>query len=228
MNLLLSPPVAFLAYIPVALVLLGLGRLLAGPASANAVKSSVYGSGEASPTFEAAPGYQPFFLIALFFAVVHLAMLVLGDRQPADAGRGLPRRPLHCARGADSRIGAVGMGNPVAARRDSESAADVGARQLALRHPLQQRVVQRVRHRDPGHADAPLRPRAVRHQAPGQPAARRRADLHGPGDAAGEGPPGAHLRADARPEVRRRGRLVRHLRRRRSRAATTSSAAWRT
>jgi NADH:ubiquinone oxidoreductase subunit 3 (subunit A) len=78
MDLLLSPPLAFLAYIPVALALLGLGRLLAGPASPNAMKSSIYGSGEASPTFEAAPGYQPFFLIALFFAVVHLAMLVLG------------------------------------------------------------------------------------------------------------------------------------------------------
>jgi len=75
MDVLLSPPVAFLAYIPVALALLGLGRLLAGP---NAMKSSIYGSGEASPTFEAAPGYQPFFLIALFFAIVHLAMLVLG------------------------------------------------------------------------------------------------------------------------------------------------------
>ena len=78
MNLLLSPPLAFLAYIPVALVLLGIGRMLAGPANPNAAKTSVYGSGEASPTFAAAPGYQPFFLIALFFAVVHLAMLVLG------------------------------------------------------------------------------------------------------------------------------------------------------
>ena len=44
----------------------------------TAAKSSVYGSGEVAPTFAAAPGYQPFFLIALFFAVVHLAMLVLG------------------------------------------------------------------------------------------------------------------------------------------------------
>jgi NADH:ubiquinone oxidoreductase subunit 3 (subunit A) len=78
MNVLLSPPLAFLAYVPVALVLLGIGRMLAGPANPNAAKTSVYGSGEASPTFAAAPGYQPFFLIALFFAVVHLAMLVLG------------------------------------------------------------------------------------------------------------------------------------------------------
>jgi NADH:ubiquinone oxidoreductase subunit 3 (subunit A) len=86
MNLLLTPPLAFLAYIPLVLALVGLGRLLAGPANANAVKTSIYGSGEASPTFEAAPGYQPFFLIALFFAVVHLAMLVLAiGRLPAPA-----------------------------------------------------------------------------------------------------------------------------------------------
>jgi hypothetical protein len=55
-----------------------LGRLLAGPGHVTAMKTSVYGSGEAPPTFEAAPGYRPFFLIAFFFAVVHLGMLVLG------------------------------------------------------------------------------------------------------------------------------------------------------
>ncbi len=78
MNLLLSPVFAFLAYIPLVLVLVGVGRLLAGPPAVSAAKASVYGSGEAPPTFSAAPGYQPFFLIALCFAMVHLAMLVLG------------------------------------------------------------------------------------------------------------------------------------------------------
>lgn len=78
MDWLLSPPVAFLAYIPLVLVLVGVGRLLAGPTVVTPMKTSIYGSGEAPPSFEAAPGYQPFFLIALFFAMVHLAMLVLG------------------------------------------------------------------------------------------------------------------------------------------------------
>ena len=77
-SLLLSPPVAFLVYIPLVLVILGCGRVLAGPAHENAMKTSVYGSGEAPPTFMAAPGYQPFFLIAFFFAILHLGMLVLG------------------------------------------------------------------------------------------------------------------------------------------------------
>jgi NADH:ubiquinone oxidoreductase subunit 3 (subunit A) len=78
MEFLLTPPVAFFAYIPIILLIVGLGRLLAGRTVVTPGKTSVYGSGEASPTFAAAPGYQPFFLIALFFAVVHLAMLVLG------------------------------------------------------------------------------------------------------------------------------------------------------
>ncbi len=78
MNVLLAPPLAFLFYIPLVLAVAGLGRLLAGPAQLNAVKSSTYGSGEAPPSHSAAPGYQPFFLIAFFFAVLHLSMLVLG------------------------------------------------------------------------------------------------------------------------------------------------------
>jgi NADH:ubiquinone oxidoreductase subunit 3 (subunit A) len=79
MDILLSPPVAFLVYIPLVLVIMGIGRLLAGPANPNAVKSSIYGSGEEAPTYLAAPGYRPFFLIAFFFAVLHLGMLVLGS-----------------------------------------------------------------------------------------------------------------------------------------------------
>ena len=77
MRLLLSPPFAMLAYVPLALALVAIGRLLAGPAHATPAKTSIYGSGEESPTFEAAPGYEPFFLVALFFAIVHLAMLVV-------------------------------------------------------------------------------------------------------------------------------------------------------
>jgi NADH:ubiquinone oxidoreductase subunit 3 (subunit A) len=78
MHVLLSPPFAFLIYVPLVLMILGLGRLLAGPERVTAMKTSIYGSGEAPPTTAAAPGYQPFFLIAFFFAILHLAMLVLG------------------------------------------------------------------------------------------------------------------------------------------------------
>jgi len=78
MDILLTPPLAFLIYIPLVALILLLGKRLAGPAKSSEAKSSPYGSGEAAPTHAAAPGYQPFFLVAFFFAILHLGMLVLG------------------------------------------------------------------------------------------------------------------------------------------------------
>jgi NADH:ubiquinone oxidoreductase subunit 3 (subunit A) len=79
MEILLSPPIAFLIYIPLVLILFAIGRLLAGSGKSSAMKSSLYGSGEEAPSYLAAPGYRPFFMIAFFFAILHLGILVLGD-----------------------------------------------------------------------------------------------------------------------------------------------------
>lgn len=76
-QLLLTPPLAFLLYIVLAGLLSLSGRLLAGPSEASSVKSSTYSSGEAAPTRPAAPGYKQFFVIALFFAILHLGVLVM-------------------------------------------------------------------------------------------------------------------------------------------------------
>jgi len=78
MEFLLTPPVAFLVYIPLVMIITWLGKQLAGPSIQNAAKSSSYGSGEKAPSMAAAPGYRPFFLVAFFFAILHLGMLVLG------------------------------------------------------------------------------------------------------------------------------------------------------
>jgi NADH:ubiquinone oxidoreductase subunit 3 (subunit A) len=79
MTLLFAPPFAFLVYLALAgLFSLG-GRALAGSSNANALKTSTYSSGEEPPTHMAAPGYRPFFVVALFFAVLHLGVLVLGS-----------------------------------------------------------------------------------------------------------------------------------------------------
>ena len=78
-DIILSPPLAFLIYIVLVAVLLGLGRVLAGPAQPTQVKSSTYSSGEEPPSRFAAPGYRPFFVVALFFAILHLGVLVLGS-----------------------------------------------------------------------------------------------------------------------------------------------------
>ena len=81
MDILLSPPVAFLLYIPLVGLISLLGRLLAGPQNPNSslLKTSIYGSGEEAATGAASPGYRQFFLIAFFFAILHLGMLVLGS-----------------------------------------------------------------------------------------------------------------------------------------------------
>jgi NADH:ubiquinone oxidoreductase subunit 3 (subunit A) len=78
-EILLSPPVAFLLYVALVGLLVGLGRVLAGPPHLTSAKSSTYASGEAPPTHTAVPGYRPFFVIALFFAVLHLGVLILGS-----------------------------------------------------------------------------------------------------------------------------------------------------
>ena len=78
-NVLLSPPIAFLIYMVLAGIISILGRVLAGPGHMTPLKSSTYSSGEAPPTQAAAPGYRPFFVVALFFAVLHMGILVLGS-----------------------------------------------------------------------------------------------------------------------------------------------------
>jgi len=78
-GILLAPPIAFLMYVALVSILLGVGRVLAGPSETTPLKSSTYSSGEAPPGYVAAPGYRPFFKVALFFAVLHLGVLVLGS-----------------------------------------------------------------------------------------------------------------------------------------------------
>jgi NADH:ubiquinone oxidoreductase subunit 3 (subunit A) len=78
-EIILSPPIAFLAYVVLVGFLFLLGRILAGQPKMTPLKSSTYASGEAPPTQQAAPGYRPFFIVALFFAFLHLGVLVLGS-----------------------------------------------------------------------------------------------------------------------------------------------------
>jgi NADH:ubiquinone oxidoreductase subunit 3 (subunit A) len=78
MQIILTPPIAFLIYLALVGMLSLFGKGLAGKSGAiSALKSSTYSSGEAPPTRLAAPGYRPFFVVALFFAVLHLGVLVM-------------------------------------------------------------------------------------------------------------------------------------------------------
>ena len=87
MNSILSPPVAFVIYLVLVSVLARIGRVLAGPSLGSAAKSAPYSSGEAASPHQGAPGYRPFFVTALFFAVLHLGVVVLATSaiSPASA-----------------------------------------------------------------------------------------------------------------------------------------------
>ncbi len=78
LSILLAPPIAFVIYLGLTSILTGAAHALASPEHESALKVSAYASGEAAPTRIAAPGYRPFFIIALFFAVLHLGILMLG------------------------------------------------------------------------------------------------------------------------------------------------------
>jgi NADH:ubiquinone oxidoreductase subunit 3 (subunit A) len=79
MEPLFAPPIVFLIYLLLVGILCGFGRLLAGPPNPNPIKSSTYASGEESLPGTPAPGYRPFFKVALFFAILHLGVVVLAS-----------------------------------------------------------------------------------------------------------------------------------------------------
>jgi NADH:ubiquinone oxidoreductase subunit 3 (subunit A) len=78
MNSLFSPMFAFPLYIALVSVLMFIGRMLAD-SSSDRTNSSLYASGEAVSDEEdkSVPGYRPFFMGALFFALLHLGVVVL-------------------------------------------------------------------------------------------------------------------------------------------------------
>jgi NADH:ubiquinone oxidoreductase subunit 3 (subunit A) len=78
MDVLFAPPIAFLIYMALVGVLAWGGAITTDSSSAN-TNTSTYASGEAPPSSDdrAIPGYRPFFTIALFFAILHLGVVIL-------------------------------------------------------------------------------------------------------------------------------------------------------
>lgn len=74
---LLSPVVALGFYIVLVGILALGGRLIASRGTAATAKREKYAGGEAHSDEAAAPGYRPFFKVALFFAVLHLGVLMI-------------------------------------------------------------------------------------------------------------------------------------------------------
>lgn len=79
LKFLLSPPVAFLIYAVFGSLIFLYGKMSAPiEDKTDEQKRSLYGSGEAGPEERGVPGYKPFLLISLFFALMHLGVLVIG------------------------------------------------------------------------------------------------------------------------------------------------------
>jgi len=78
-NILLSPLVAFLVYLLVVFGVSGLGKLFSATGRTTEFKTATYASGEEHDPLPAAPGYRQFFVVALFFAILHLGVLMIGS-----------------------------------------------------------------------------------------------------------------------------------------------------
>ena len=74
-----SPPIAFFIYLALTAILLVVSGAVAARGKDSALKTSVYGSGEAAQPGVASPGYRPFFMTAFFFAILHLGVLIVGS-----------------------------------------------------------------------------------------------------------------------------------------------------
>jgi hypothetical protein len=78
-DFLLSPLVAFIVYMLIVAAVSGLGRFFSAQGTPSLFKTATYAGGEEHDSAPAAPGYRPFFVVALFFAVLHLGVLMLGS-----------------------------------------------------------------------------------------------------------------------------------------------------
>jgi NADH:ubiquinone oxidoreductase subunit 3 (subunit A) len=74
-----APPIALALYTALFGILLVIAWRTAARGAQSATKTSIYGSGEAAQPGLASPGYKPFFMVALFFAILHLGVLVVGS-----------------------------------------------------------------------------------------------------------------------------------------------------
>ena len=78
-DILLSPLIAFLIYSGLVAIVSGLAKMFSAKGRKSEFKTDTYASGEEHDPLPAAPGYRQFFVVALFFAVLHLGVLMVGS-----------------------------------------------------------------------------------------------------------------------------------------------------
>lgn len=76
-SILLSPPVAFIACFLISLGIYGLGRLVEEKGSPSKGKYEPYACGEQFPAEKLHFGYRKFYIAAIFFTIMHVAVLTI-------------------------------------------------------------------------------------------------------------------------------------------------------
>jgi NADH-quinone oxidoreductase subunit A len=76
-DILISPPVAFVLFLVAATLLYRLGRRMAPKLNNVGGKLTSYACGEDMPGTKIQFGYRLFFFVALFFTIMHVAALVI-------------------------------------------------------------------------------------------------------------------------------------------------------
>jgi NADH-quinone oxidoreductase subunit A len=76
-GILISPPIAFFVFLAAAFGLYALGRGMAPKLTKAGGKLTTYACGEDIPGVKIQFGYRLFFLFALFFTMMHVAVLVI-------------------------------------------------------------------------------------------------------------------------------------------------------
>jgi len=88
-DVLLSPPVALCVFLALAYGLYRLGGALAAPGEEHPGKHQPYACGEDLLPPQAQLAYHAFFRLALMFAILHLATLVVSTLPPGGASHRL-------------------------------------------------------------------------------------------------------------------------------------------
>jgi NADH:ubiquinone oxidoreductase subunit 3 (subunit A) len=77
LSILLAPPVAFLACLLISLAVYGFGCLVEEKGKPNAGKYEPYACGENYTAEKTEFGYRKFYIAAIFFTIMHVAVLTI-------------------------------------------------------------------------------------------------------------------------------------------------------
>lgn len=76
-QIMLFPPVAFVIFLLVGMLLMFLGSKMAAQGRAYTGKGTPYACGEDVPANKVQPDYASFFPFALFFTIIHVTALIM-------------------------------------------------------------------------------------------------------------------------------------------------------